>query len=118
VSDPDDAVLLPVEKDRLADPSLPLSDLHSIFPLPDDERPSTQPKISTLSLLPLRPSPVETGNEGTLGEQIIGDETEMKRSRLLQEQIIGILKEHQAGLSAADLPEGRHERRDVLQLAL
>ena len=27
----------------------------------------------------------------------------MKRSRFTEEQIIGILKEHQAGLSAADL---------------
>jgi putative transposase len=30
-------------------------------------------------------------------------ETDMKRSRFTEEQIIGVLKEHQAGLSAAEL---------------
>jgi hypothetical protein len=46
-------------------------------------------------------------------------ETDMKRSRFTEEQIIGILKEHQAGLSASELvPEARDQRCDLLQLAL
>jgi len=38
----------------------------------------------------------------------------MKRSRFSEEQIIGILKEHQAGLSAQDLCR----KHDVLQMAV
>ncbi len=40
----------------------------------------------------------------------------MKRSRFSEEQIIGILKEHQADLGARELE--RDQRRDVLQVAL
>ena len=43
----------------------------------------------------------------------------MRRSRYREEQIIGILKEHQAGLPAAEpLPQVRGQRRDVLQVAV
>ena len=42
----------------------------------------------------------------------------MKRSRFSDEQIIGILKEHQAGLPAAELcPQVRDQRPDLLHLA-
>ena len=41
----------------------------------------------------------------------------MKRSRFSDEQIIGILKEHQAGLSAGAVPQIRDQRRDLLHLA-
>ena len=42
----------------------------------------------------------------------------MKRSRFSDEQIIGILKKHQAGLSATDfVPQIRDQRRDLLHLA-
>lgn len=42
----------------------------------------------------------------------------MKRSRFSDEQIIGILKEHQAGLSGdGAVPQIRDQRRDVLHLA-
>ena len=43
----------------------------------------------------------------------------MRRSRYREEQIIGILKEHQAGLPAAEaLRQVRGQRRDVLQVAV
>ena len=43
----------------------------------------------------------------------------MRRNRYREEQIIGILKEHQAGLPAAELC-GKYgvQRRDVLQVAV
>ena len=42
----------------------------------------------------------------------------MKRSRYTEEQIIGILKEHQAGLSAQEsVPQAWDQRRHVLQVA-
>ncbi len=43
----------------------------------------------------------------------------MRRSRYREEQIIGILKEHQAGLPAAELCRKYGvQRRDVLQVAV
>ena len=43
----------------------------------------------------------------------------MKQSRFTQEQIIGVLKEHQAGATAADLCR-KHgiKRRDILHVAV
>src|SRR5262249_2066512 len=47
-----------------------------------------------------------------------GPETEMKRSRFSEEQIIGILKDQEAGITpTADiLPEARDIQRDILQV--
>ncbi len=42
----------------------------------------------------------------------------MKKSRFSEEQIIGILKEQQAGLPVAEICPPRHQRRDVLHVAL
>ena len=43
----------------------------------------------------------------------------MKRSRFSEEQIIGILKEHQAGAERGRaLPEARRQRADMLRMAL
>ena len=43
----------------------------------------------------------------------------MRRSRYREEQIIGILKEHQAGVaSRRALRQVRGQRRDVLQVAV
>lgn len=42
----------------------------------------------------------------------------MKRSGFTEEQILGILKEHQAGLSAPEaVPQARHLGCDVLHVA-
>ena len=35
----------------------------------------------------------------------------MKRSRFTQEQVIGVLKENQAGVSVRLVPQARHQRR-------
>ena len=41
----------------------------------------------------------------------------MKRNRHTEEQIIAILKEHEAGMKTADLwPEARDQRGELLQL--
>ena len=41
----------------------------------------------------------------------------MKRSRFTEEQIIGILKEQEAGLKTADVvPQAWDQRRDLLQV--
>ena len=39
----------------------------------------------------------------------------MKRSRFSDEQIIGILKEHQAGMSAADLCRSYRHARNIIE---
>ena len=39
-----------------------------------------------------------------------------KRSRFSEEQIIGILKEHEADVSVADLPQAWRQRRQHLQM--
>ena len=41
----------------------------------------------------------------------------MRKSRFSEEQIIKVLKEHQALPVAGDLPQTRDQRRDVLQVA-
>ena len=39
----------------------------------------------------------------------------MKRSRFTQEQVIGVLKENQAGVSVRLVPQARDQRREVLR---
>lgn len=41
----------------------------------------------------------------------------MKKARLTEEQIIGLLREHEAGAATGDLwPQARDQQRDALQL--
>ena len=42
----------------------------------------------------------------------------MKKSRYSEEQIIAVLKEHQAGIWCRALPQARGQRSDGLQLAV
>ena len=42
----------------------------------------------------------------------------MRKGNFTEEQIIKVLKEHAAGMSESNLPQARHQRCDVLQVAV
>jgi putative transposase len=44
--------------------------------------------------------------------------TDMRKSKYTEEQVIGFLKQAEAGVPIKDLPQGRLQRSDVLQVAL
>jgi len=48
------------------------------------------------------------------GNNALHEDQTTKRSRFSEEQIIGILKEHEADVSVADLPQAWRQRRPHL----